>query len=101
MSGSFFAHPKKPGRSYRPVTLNEALLAVFAVGLLLGLWLGGLNGRKEFRELKDLQRRVENLEYQRTLFQNPFFSRPGHTPNGSSPETDTQLEPESVPVVRV
>jgi len=83
------------------MTLTEALLAVFTVGLLLGLWLGGVTGKREMRELKDLQQRVESLELQRTLFESPFFSRPGHPPRGSSPEPDSSLEPGSVPAIRV
>ncbi len=101
MRGSFFANPKSIVGSWRTMTLTEALLAVFTVGLLLGLWLGGVTGKREMRELKMLEQRIESLELQRTLLETPFFSRPGHAPQGSSPETDTDLDQESIPLIRV
>lgn len=101
MSGSFFAKSKRPAGGWRTMTLTEALLAVFTVGLLLGLWLGGVTGKREMREMNDLQRRVESLEHQQTLLEDPFFSSPSHPSRDISPETESGWVPASVPAIRV
>jgi hypothetical protein len=54
------------------MTINEALLALFTIGLLFGLWLGGISQQRNLRILKDLEIRVENLELQKARYQIPF-----------------------------
>jgi hypothetical protein len=76
----------RSGRTGRaPVTMTEALLAVFAVGLLLGLWLGRESERRQLEQLRRLESRIESLEMQRALFK-PFLSpgRHGTQSQGSS-----------------
>lgn len=101
MKSSFYTNPKFSPYSWRPVTLTEALLAVFTVGLLLGLWLGGVTGKREMRDLQILEQRIESLELHRALLESPCVTRPGHVPQSVSPETDRESDPLSVPAVRV
>ncbi|MCL4733825.1 MAG: hypothetical protein KJ050_02730 [Candidatus Omnitrophica bacterium] len=80
MSGSAVNFKWPVRTQWRSMTLTEALLAVFTVGLLLGLWLGGISGHREIGALHNLERRLERLEFQRTLYQPPFISNPDYSP---------------------
>lgn len=74
----------------RPVTVTEGLLALFAIGLLLGLWLGQGPDRSQVDQIRALDERVHMLELQRALFRESARPRISATPGGRIPEADVQ-----------
>ncbi len=77
----------------RPVSVTERLLALFAIGLLLGLWLGQGPDRSRKEQLRALNERVHLLEIQRARYQEPVSSRKGATPRGGIPNADSPPDP--------
>lgn len=59
----------------RSITLSEIVLAVFAVGLLLGLWLGREDRSLVDRNLRQLEQRIDAIENRPHILRNAF--RPG------------------------